>query len=88
MAKKIFFKNYKTTTNPNENKEEIPEWLAKSIVSVEQKIGKIRNDVSGLDKQNSKKKKKNTNIVTEKEELTRLLDSLNLHKDKWSEIGS
>jgi len=60
---------------------EIPEWLTKAIVSLEQKIGKIKNEISTNDKK--KKKKGNSNNI---EELNIQLHELNKHMAKWKEI--
>jgi len=81
LAKKISLKNY---YNLDYDKVSVmPEWLAKSIVSLEQKVGKIKNDISTADK---KRKKKNVNSSAE--DSTRQLEHLNAHKDKWIEIGN
>lgn len=60
----------------------MPEWLAKGIVSIEQKIGKIKNEISTQDKKRKKKGGVNTN-----EDHSQLLEKLNMHKAKWQDLS-
>jgi len=62
----------------DDDETELPEWYSKTLLSIEQKIGELKNEIT-----DKKKKKK---LSMELEDLNKDIETLTVHKTKLSAL--